>query len=69
MLPKALNKKLIDLNTAKLEDIDIQWTDYGFISAMSIQSESVDEVIRRCKKSNTKIIAGGPLFTSSSEYH
>jgi radical SAM superfamily enzyme YgiQ (UPF0313 family) len=36
---------------------------------MSIQSESADEVIGRCIKLKTKIIAGGPLFTSSPEYY
>jgi radical SAM superfamily enzyme YgiQ (UPF0313 family) len=69
MLPKEWNKKLIDLNATKLTDKDILWADYVFISAMSIQSESVDEVIQQCKKLSTKIVAGGPLFTSSSEYY
>ena len=50
-------------------DDEILWADYVFISAMSIQSESVDEVIQRCKRLKTKIVAGGPLFTSSSEYY
>jgi radical SAM superfamily enzyme YgiQ (UPF0313 family) len=69
MLPADWNKKLIDLNATRLEDDDILWADYVFISAMSIQSDSVDEIIQRCKKLNTKIVAGGPLFTSSSEYY
>jgi radical SAM superfamily enzyme YgiQ (UPF0313 family) len=69
MLPKDWNKKLIDMNAAKLKDEDILWADYVFISAMSIQSESVDEVIQICKKLDTKIVAGGPLFISSSEYY
>lgn len=69
MLPEDWNKKLIDMNANQLIDDDILWADYVFISAMSIQSESVDEVIQRCKKLKTKIVAGGPLFTSSSEYY
>jgi radical SAM superfamily enzyme YgiQ (UPF0313 family) len=67
MLPKDWNKKLIDMNAARLKDEDILWADYVFISAMSIQSESADEIIRRCKSLGTKIVAGGPLFTSTSE--
>jgi radical SAM superfamily enzyme YgiQ (UPF0313 family) len=69
MLPKDWNKKLIDMNANQLIDDDILWADLVFISAMSIQSESVDDVIRRCNKLNAKIVAGGPLFTSSSEYY
>ncbi|MBP9119385.1 MAG: DUF4070 domain-containing protein [Ignavibacterium sp.] len=69
MLPKDWNKKLIDMNANQLIDDDILWADLVFISAMSIQSESADDVIRRCNKLNAKIVAGGPLFTSSSEYY
>ena len=69
MLPKDWNKKLIDLNATKFKDEDILWADYVFISAMSIQSDSVDDVIQRCKELDTKIVAGGPLFTSSSEHY
>ena len=67
MLPEDWNKKLIDMNANTLKDDDILWADYVFISAMSIQSESVNDVIQRCSNLNTKIVAGGPLFTSSSE--
>ena len=69
ILPNDWNKKLIDLNTHTLSDSDIRWADYVFISAMSIQSESAHEVIERCKHLKTKIVAGGPLFTSSSEQY
>ncbi|MDP2036379.1 MAG: B12-binding domain-containing radical SAM protein [Ignavibacteria bacterium] len=67
MLPEEWNKKLIDMNVYQLKDSDILWADYVFISAMSIQSESAKQVIERCKTLNTKIVAGGPLFTSSSD--
>ena len=63
MLPVKWQKKLVDLNITNLNEDDIKWADYVFISAMYIQKESVAAVIEECKKFNKKIIAGGPLFT------
>ena len=34
---------------------------------MSVQKESVKEVIRRCKTAGVRIVAGGPLFTTEYE--
>lgn len=67
LLPKDWKKKLIDMNASDLMDDAILWADIVFISAMSIQSESANEVIRTCKRLKTKVAAGGPLFTSSPE--
>jgi radical SAM superfamily enzyme YgiQ (UPF0313 family) len=69
MLPQEWNKILIDMNASDLTDEDILWADFVFISAMSIQSESANQVIDRCKKLKAKIVAGGPLFTSNPEYY
>ena len=69
LLPKDWNKKLIDMNANQLTDDDILWADLVFISAMSIQKESADDVIGRCNKLNAKVVAGGPLFTSSYELY
>jgi radical SAM superfamily enzyme YgiQ (UPF0313 family) len=63
LLPAAWEKKLVDLNVAELKLSNILWADYVFISAMYIQKESVTKIIEICKKSNVKIVAGGPLFT------
>jgi len=67
MLPESFEKKLIDMNTAKLRDRHIKWADYVFISAMFIQKKSVDHIIERCKRLKVKIVAGGPLFTTFPE--
>ena len=64
MLPQEWEKKVVDMNVSPLKDKDIQWADYVFLSAMITQKESAYEVIRRCNKLQTKIVAGGPVFTT-----
>ncbi|MCD6112293.1 MAG: B12-binding domain-containing radical SAM protein [Bacteroidales bacterium] len=67
LLPKKWQKKLVDLNIGSLKTKDILWADYIFISAMSVQEKSVNEIIKKCKLLNKKIVAGGPLFTEEYE--
>lgn len=67
MLPDEWEKKLVDMNVIALSDEDIRWADYVFISAMVVQRDSVKEVIARCNKLSTKLVAGGPLFTTGHE--
>jgi radical SAM superfamily enzyme YgiQ (UPF0313 family) len=69
MLPKDWEIKLLDMTTARLRDRDIQWADYVFVTAMLIQQKSADQVIERCRKLGTKIVVGGPLFTSLPEQY
>lgn len=64
MLPAAWEKRLIDLNVHTLKNKDLNWADYAFISAMSVQRNSANDIIARCKAAGLKIVAGGPLFTS-----
>ena len=64
MLPEEWEKKLVDMNVTRLTDSDIKWADYVFIGAMVVQKESTKEVITRCKRMGTKIVAGGPMFTT-----
>ena len=66
LLPLEWEKRLVDLNVTELKDSDLEWADYVFISAMIIQKDSAIKVISRCKDFGSKIVAGGPLF--SSEY-
>lgn len=67
LLPAEWEKRLVDLNVQKLEDKDLAWADYAFISAMIVQRSSAQQVIHRCKTAGLKIVAGGPLFTSERE--
>jgi radical SAM superfamily enzyme YgiQ (UPF0313 family) len=64
MLPKRWEKKLIDMNVSRLEDRNILWADYVFLSGMNIQINSFKDVIRRCNKLGVKIVVGGPLATT-----
>ncbi len=67
MLPIEWEKKLIDLNIAKLENKQILWADYVFLSGMNIQINSFKQVIRRCNTLGVKVVAGGPLATTQHE--
>lgn len=67
MLPQEWEKRLVDMNVTALKDKDITWADFVFISAISVQQESVKELIARCKGIGVKIVAGGPLFMTGYE--
>lgn len=69
MLPTHWKKKLIDMNIDNLNDADISWADYVFISAMAVQQQSVRDVVERCNQQDVKIVAGGPLFATDHEQH
>lgn len=64
MLPRDWSLKVVDLNVEPLEDADLRWADYAFLSAMIVHRESVHEVARRCAALGVRIVAGGPLFTT-----
>jgi radical SAM superfamily enzyme YgiQ (UPF0313 family) len=67
MLPKAWDKRLVDLNVKRLAENDLAWADCVFISGMVVQRKSAHETVSRCKKAGVKVIAGGPLFTREYE--
>ncbi len=67
MFPDDYETKLIDLNIEPLNENDLLWADFVFISAMITQKDSVHEISRKCKELNVKTVAGGPLFNNLSE--
>jgi radical SAM superfamily enzyme YgiQ (UPF0313 family) len=67
MLPHEHELKLVDMNTSKLKDSHINWADLVFISAMVVQKDSADKVIKKCRSLGARVVAGGPLFTTQHE--
>jgi radical SAM superfamily enzyme YgiQ (UPF0313 family) len=67
MLPCQWGKRLVDMNVRDLTDKDVRWADMVFVSAMIVQQDSVREIIKRCNRMGTKVVAGGPLFTTQNE--
>ncbi len=67
MLPSLWDTRVIDMGVTALADSDLEWADYVFISAMSVQQKSTREVIARCREKGVRTVAGGPLFTSTPE--
>jgi radical SAM superfamily enzyme YgiQ (UPF0313 family) len=69
MLPKAWNKRLVDVNVSDLTDADLKWADLVFLSAMVVQRDSTRKIIARCKASGVRVVAGGPLFTCEPDQY
>ncbi len=64
LLPKAWDKKLVDLNVNELKDEDILNADIVLISAMIVQKKSTEDIIKKAKSFGKFIVAGGPLFST-----
>jgi radical SAM superfamily enzyme YgiQ (UPF0313 family) len=64
MLPEEWDKRLIDLNVAKLGEADLAWADLVMVSGMIAQRETARALIARCRAAGKTVVAGGPLFTS-----
>ena len=67
MLPPEWKKRLVDVNVTKLTARDLEWADYAFVSAMTVQRDSARQIISRCKEAGVKVVAGGPIFVSEHE--
>jgi len=67
MLPKDWERRLVDMNVQDLWPDDIEWADVVFVSAMIVQRESLEEVVKLCRKLGKKVVVGGPYVSTSSE--
>ncbi|BAU23046.1 methyltransferase [Caldimicrobium thiodismutans] len=64
LLPKDWKLEIVDLNVNPLSEEVLKKADLVLISAMSVQRDSTDEVIKRAKALGKKVLAGGPLFST-----
>jgi radical SAM superfamily enzyme YgiQ (UPF0313 family) len=67
MLPEDWCMRLVDLDVRRLDDADIAWADWVFMSGMIVHAPSCRVIAQRCAALRTPVIAGGPLFTSGAE--
>ena len=67
MLPGDYDVALVDMNVEPLSDAAVAGADLVLTSSMLIQKESLERVIRLCRKHGTRIVAGGPYPTSCHE--
>ena len=66
MLPESWERRLVDLNVESLWPDDIEWADMVFISAMIVQRESLEMVVKMCRDLGKTIVVGGPYVSTSA---
>jgi radical SAM superfamily enzyme YgiQ (UPF0313 family) len=69
LLPVEWELRLLDLNTATLDDADIDWADLVFIGGMLPQQPRFLRLIERVHSRGKKVVAGGPDPTSQPEVY
>ena len=67
MLPQDCERRLVDMNVQELWPDDVEWADMVFVSAMIVQSESLEKVVGLCRSMGKKVVVGGPYVSTSSE--
>src|SRR5712692_1594978 len=68
MLPASWERRLVDMNVAKLTEADLEWADIVFASAMIVQQGSLRKILDRCKARGKRIAIGGPFVSTGSEH-
>ena len=67
MLPENWERRLVDMNVEPLTKSDIEWADMVFLSAMIVQQESLDQVVKLCKELGKRVAVGGPYVSTSAD--
>lgn len=67
MLPENWERRLVDMNVEPLSKSDIEWADMVFLSAMIVQQESLNQVVKLCKELGKPVAVGGPYVSTSAD--
>ncbi len=67
LLPPEFRVRLVDTNVTPLRAEEVDWADLVFVSAMIVQKQSFEEVVRLCRERGRTVVAGGPYPSSSHE--
>jgi radical SAM superfamily enzyme YgiQ (UPF0313 family) len=67
MLPEDYEVTLVDMNVEPLREAAVEAADLVLTSSMIVQRDSLDRVIRLCKKHGKRVVAGGPYPTAYYE--
>src|SRR6185503_4474844 len=67
LIPRSVERRLVDLEIETLKTSQIEWADMVFITGMLAQKESLHEIVRRCRKLGKRIVLVGPYVTSTIE--
>ena len=67
LLPRSVERRLVDLEIEPLKTSQLEWADMVFITGMLAQKESLHEIVERCRKLGKRIVLGGPYVTSTIE--
>ena len=67
MLPDDWERRLVDMNVGPLTEADIEWADMVFASAMIVQRDSLQKVLRLCGGRGKRVVVGGPYVSTGHE--
>jgi radical SAM superfamily enzyme YgiQ (UPF0313 family) len=69
MLPDTWEVRLIDRNTAELEEADLNWADIVLTGGMLPQQGDTLQIVRTCRAKGIPVAVGGPDPTTSPELY
>src|ERR1044072_4829926 len=68
MLPERWAGRLVDMDVRRVKDTDLEWPDIVFASAMILQKDSLERVVRIGKARGKPVVVGGPSVPASAEH-